>query len=249
MLCNPEWSYTVEVRHGEAGADGKATLSALGNWFQEAAGQDAGRLGFGEELLAARGKSWILTRLCLWIDALPCAGDPIRIRTWPSRLDHLGYRGYELWEREKLLVRATSAWTVLDLTTRRLCPLPDDLVAAYPLRTLDHVPFESRVLPRLAAPQHSAPIVARHDDLDSNGHVNNARYLSWVLECLPRAPGAGLIPSFLDVSFRAECFPGDRLDSLCGPAPQAPGVLLHAVRRESGPDACRAVSRWKEPKA
>lgn len=72
-------------------------------------------------------------------------------------------------------------------------------------------------------------------------------------------PGESLIPSLLDVTFRAECFPGDALTSQCVPLPdeadatapdgfpQAPHGLLHVIRRtDSGDDVCRAVTRWTQ---
>ena len=77
--------------------------------------------------------------------------------------------------------------------------------------------------------------------------------------CLSVSPGESLIPSLLDVTFRAECFPGDALTSQCVPLPdetdatapdgfpQAPHGLLHVIRRtDSGDDVCRAVTRWTQ---
>lgn len=263
MLDYPEYTLGIQARYGEAGTDGKIRLGALANWFQEAAGHNASALGFGDERLFAEGKAWILTRMTFRIKDLPSPGDKVNIRTWPAKLEHLGHRGYEVYNASgELIVAAVSAWTVLDLTTRRLTALPEELAAVYPVNTIPCIPFPSRTIPRLREGIGSADVLVRRDDLDINGHVNNSKYLGWLLECLPWSPGESLIPSLLDVTFRAECFPGDALTSQCVPLPdetdetdetapdgfpQAPHGLLHVIRRtDSGDDVCRAVTRWTQ---
>ena len=152
MLDYPEYTLGIQARYGEAGTDGKIRLGALANWFQEAAGHNASALGFGDERLFAEGKAWILTRMAFRIKELPSPGDKVNIRTWPAKLEHLGHRGYEVYNAsDELIVAAVSAWTVLDLSTRRLTALPEELAAVYPVNTIPCIPF----------PYH--PTVARGD--------------------------------------------------------------------------------------
>ena len=168
----------------------------------------------------------------------------------------------------------SSAWTIMNMNERRLAPIPPKLAAAYPKAPRSSLPFCCRTLPRLIDENSAqrSPLRVRRDDLDLNGHVNNARYLAWLTEALP-APAADsgerLIPAMLDVSFRAECFPGDELDSVCASAPMAdamndlirqeqkllPGretgghAVLHSIRRTQtgkAEEVCRALSLWRK---
>ena len=267
-----ESDFFLTVRYGEVGFDGVATLSSLANWLQEAAGQNAGLLGFGEEHLSPLGLSWILARLALRIKRLPAAGERLRVRTWPSALDRFGHRGYEVYdEKDCLIVIGSSSWSVMNMRERRLASLPSDLAQSYPKDARPCLPFCCRVLPRLAdRGERTALLRVRRDDLDINGHVNNAHYLAWLMEALPvpeKESGLSLTPDMLDISFRAECFPGDELESACGAAPASedmaglarreqelsPGsgekVILHAIRRRTGErveETCRAVSLWRK---
>lgn len=252
----------LNVRYGEVGADGVATLSSLANWLQEAAGQSASSLGFGEETLASLGLTWILTRLVLRIRRLPTACEAIRVHTWPSLLDRFGYRGYEVFDAsDQRIISGGSAWSIMDLAARRLTPVPPELSAVYPRHARPCDAFTCRVLPRLAGDaDNRARLRVRRDDLDINGHVNNAHYLSWLLE--PFAPRAeqARVPALVDLGFRAECFPGEELVSLSGASDDAEGGdvfgspapcrLVHAIRRVSGEsggeDVCRAVTWWNE---
>ncbi len=261
------YTLPLNVRYGEVGPDGFAQLSALANWLQEAAGQSADTLGFGEHEMTNMGIAWILTRMVLRIHRLPEAGESICVRTWPSHHDHLAHRGYEVQDAAgNMLVSGTSAWSIMELANRRMGGFPPALQDLYPTQPPVCEPFSARVLPRLQNAQYSATILARRDDVDLNGHVNNARYLPWLLECLPpvvssrahadSAPLCNPIPRLLDVSFRAECFPGDALVSLCGaPVDQDPTTapeqrLIHALRRntpeaDKQEDVCRAVTHWE----
>ena len=76
------YDLTFQVRYGEIGENGVATLAALGNWLQEAAGLSADSLGFGESELLHSNVTWILTRLVLRIARLPRAGEALRVHTW-----------------------------------------------------------------------------------------------------------------------------------------------------------------------
>lgn len=263
------YDFPLHVRYGEVGADGVVTLSALANWLQEAAGQSASTLGFGEETLSAMGLTWILTRLVLRIRRLPASGEAIRVHTWPSTLDRFGYRGYEVFDAsDALIVSGGSAWSIMDLQARKLSPVPPELAAVYPKNPRPCDAFTCRALPRLADDGDArAALRVRRNDLDINGHVNNAHYLCWLMEPFISPPTHPLVPGLIDLTFRSECFPGEELLSLGGAMktdgdtrgiPEAFGVPLpysmaHAIRRVGDPtskdakdDVCRAVTFWAE---
>ena len=257
------------VRYGEIGENGVATLSALGNWLQEAAGLSADSLGFGENELLPYGITWILTRLVLRIDRLPRAGEEIRVHTWPSVLDRFGYRGYEVYDADdRLIVSGGSAWTIMNLADHSMGTVPEALRANYPVNPRPCDAFSCRVIPRLKGDDASTCLLrVRRDDLDINGHVNNTRYLAWLMETLPPSPAIAsnwaepLMPRLLDVTFRAECFPQEELECVSSPATPPAGApaevlgkaahhaLLHSIRRlPEGEEVCRALTLWeREP--
>lgn len=258
---------TFSVRYGEIGENGVATLSALGNWLQEAAGRNADMLGFGENALLRYGLTWVLTRLVLRLSRLPRAGENLRLHTWPSTLDRFGHRGYEVYDQEnRLIVSGGSAWSVMSFADRSLAQLPEDLIPAYPQSPRPCDPFGCRVIPRIRE-EHTATarLRVRKDDLDINGHVNNTRYLAWIMEPLPPASAVRRhweeppTPRLVDVTFRAECFPQEELECLSSPSELPPGIddrifghpapcaRLHSIRKlSSGSEVCRALTLWDQ---
>jgi len=271
-----EKSYDLSfpVRYGEIGENGVATLAALGNWLQEAAGLSADSLGFGEGDMLRHNITWILTRLVLRIDRLPRAGEQLRVHTWPSTADKLAHRGYEVFDAQgRLIVSGGSAWTAMDLSERRITAIPEDISRLFPADPRPCDAFVGRVIPRLKGDSATSCLLrVRRDDLDINGHVNNTRYLSWLMETLPPTPmlskdgqtGAEpLVPRLLDITFRAECFPQEELECLSAPseapagAPaevlsrEVPWALLHSICRLSDEsEVCRALTLWdRDPEA
>ena len=253
----------VNVRYGEVGANGLVTLSSLGNWLQEAAGLSADELGFGERALSPHGLTWILMRMILHIDRLPTLKESLVIATWPSKFSHFGYRGYKIFDGERrCIVHGGSAWSVMDLATRSLSPLPGELTSQYPEEASACDDFSCRAIPKLRGGQACTGLIrVRKDDLDINGHVNNTKYLAWIMENLPfdqaadRASAA--FPRMVDISFRAECHPGDELEASSAVAehvefapsmenaPSYAACVLHSVTRiADNSNVCRALSAW-----
>ncbi len=62
---------TTRVRASEIGPDGAMRLPALLDLFREAAGNGATALGWASDTLLTQGKTWILSRFHLRLDALP----------------------------------------------------------------------------------------------------------------------------------------------------------------------------------
>lgn len=262
-----EFDINFSVRYGEIGENGVATLSSLGNWLQESAGRNADMLGFGENDLLGYNLTWVLTRLVLRIDRLPHEGEKLRIHTWPSTLDHFGHRGYEVYDaEEKLIVSGGSAWSVMSLADRSMTQLPEKLVPRYPSAPRACAPFACRVIPRLRAESPARSLLrVRRDDLDINGHVNNTKYLAWILEPLPsmsvlkKNGEKNSMPRLVDITFRAECFPQEELECLCAPSSipagaagevlhhSVSGACLHSIQRTAdGSEVCRALTLWDD---
>ena len=247
----------LTVRYGEVGANGFVTLSSLGTWLQEAAGLSADELGFGAGALSPYGLTWILMRMILHIDRLPSLEESLVVATWPSKFSHFGYRGYMIFDSERrCIVHGGSAWSVMDLATRSLSALPAELTAHYPEAASACDDFSCRAIPKMRGDLACSSIIrVRKDDLDINGHVNNTKYLAWIMEELPFDQAA--FPRMVDISFRAECLPGDELEASCMVAdsgviapslqetPTSVNYVLHSMTRHADScNVCRALSAW-----
>jgi len=220
----------VVVRCYETGPGGLARPATFADYFQEAASNNARALGFPGERLWAQGMAWVLARLALHVHRYPAAGETVCIRTWPAAHDRtIAQRCYEATDiHGQPLAWGTSAWVVMDMASRRMLPIPDFVAQGYPKDQPDCRPFATRAVPKLREPAHQAQLLSRRADMDANGHVNNARYVDWVLEAMQQDFAATHEPSMVDITFRAECGAGVPLVSLCS-APEEQ-TSLHSLR-------------------
>ncbi|MBO4317224.1 MAG: acyl-ACP thioesterase [Mailhella sp.] len=243
-------SMDFHVRYGEAGSDGTARLSSVADWLQEAAAANAEEHGFGDAFMRPLGVTWVLTRLCMRIKRLPSTGETVTVHTWPSRFGRMADRGYELYDSGgSLIAECGSTWAVMDLAGRTMTRPPEALRGVFPEDGRPVLPCTAS-LPRVAEICGAAKVLVRREDLDVNGHVNNAHYLSWLFEGNGPEDSASAcrgIPVFLDMAFRSECLPGDELESVRAAAARREDGLLavaHAIRR-GGSDVCRALTLWR----
>lgn len=234
-----------EVRSYEVGPGRVAEPYRIADWFQDTAARHARELGFSMERLWRAGEAWVLARAMFQFGRPAKAGEVIRVRTWPSGVDkYFCYRDAVFTCADgREVARIGSAWVVLDLRSRRMAAVPEWLSQRLPSEFTRELKFDCRNLPRLEASQVAQDVTTRLDDIDANGHVNNARYMAWVLAPFGREDAPGELTS-LDIIFRAESREGQGLISDC--APEDNGAWLHRITRVSdGRELVRARTRWR----
>jgi acyl-ACP thioesterase len=213
------------VRTYECGANGKATLPTICNYLQEAASRHAELLGFSKSNFEASGENitWVLTRMFVRMERYPAWEEEITVETFPRGGRRIvAWRDFEIKDSAgRTIGRATSDWMVIDLATRKLVPVPEAVFAVAGIDSasvFDSDPYTPR-LKFPVADQPSTPssqrlnFRAQNSHIDLNGHVNNVRYIEWLLESCP-----GREVRDLEIVFRSETLVGDevRVEQIAG---------------------------------
>ncbi len=239
------FEYPVTVRMHDVGPDGSIPLHMLLKYFQEAASLHAEHLHWGADDLKNENLTWVLSRLFLEIDSFPGPWEEFTIRTWPSERDkYNAKRDFNLLGAKGVsLGRGTSNWVMMDIHARRMCAIPSSFNVhsqGTPGRILE---FSERRVPALKVSEQETKVLARQEDLDLNGHVNNTHFAAWVLEAVPEVYVQANRLVSMDIQFRAEVRRGDAVRSLVGS--DAAGGLLHSLLRESDKvEVARARTTW-----
>ncbi|WP_136083274.1 acyl-[acyl-carrier-protein] thioesterase [Pontiella desulfatans] len=238
----PEWHAEHLIASYDVDPNCVARLPVFCRFMQEAAYFHAEHLGVGHSQLSPSGISWVLARMRIEIGRLPKWGESIRLRTWPSNRDRLFYhRDFEITDGDgKLLLLASTAWFVIDIRKRQRI-IPDWWETAnFPVGAKV---FRSK-LERLKSYgcEGGEPMAVNYGDLDQNGHVNNVRYMEWILNSLPREFHQSNRLQSIEVNYLAEAVYGHQV-SICASEPE-PLVFDHAIRAD-GADLFRARSVWK----
>ncbi len=244
---HPPGCYVWRIRTNECGPDGFAKLPAILNLFQEAASLNAQELGFSRSNFMNQGEniSWVLTRLKVKIERQPRWGDGISILTWPTTARKIAARRdfIILDSSTRKIGAATSEWMLIDLAARKIVSLPDSVGSlSDPARepALKDDAF-SQLRWTCTEPVDALEFHARRSDIDLNGHVNNVRYVEWMLECVP--PERGFCKE-LELVFKSETFAGDRV--LAEAVEVSDGVFMHKLSAPDGHVHVLAKSVWAQ---
>ena len=181
----PIYTQAFTLDHIHTDRFGRAKPSALLYFVQEAAGNHCTALAVDGAALAHKHLFWAVTRNRVQITRLPRLGETITVETWPMPTTKVAYPRSVVAYDEKgcELFRSISLWVLMDSRTRgMILPGMSGVTVAGTLTGTE------LTAPRAIA---SRPMNLQKTEtvgftlLDQNGHMNNTRYLDWVMDLLP----------------------------------------------------------------
>ncbi|KAF9662486.1 hypothetical protein SADUNF_Sadunf18G0058100 [Salix dunnii] len=262
------FSQNFSIRSYEIGADRTASIETLMNHLQETAlnhVKTAGLLGDGfgsTPEMSKRNLIWVVTRMQILVDRYPTWGEVVNVDTWVSASGKNGMRRDWLVRDAKsgeTLTRASSVWVMMNKVTRRLSKIPEDVrgeIEPYFLNSDPVVNEDSTKLPKIddkTADYIRKGLTPRWNDLDVNQHVNNVKYIGWVLESTPPPILESHELAAITLEYRRECGRDSVLHSLTALAGTGFGNLgdpgevecQHLLRLEDGAEIVRGRTEWR----
>ncbi|KAL4385390.1 hypothetical protein GQ457_15G003260 [Hibiscus cannabinus] len=222
---------TVVVRSYEVGADKTASLESLFNLFQETALNHvwmSGLLsnGFGATHGMMRNNLiWVVSRMHVEVDHYPIWGEVIELDTWVGASGKNGMRRDWIIRSQATGItyaRATSTWVMMNVQTRRLSKMPDEVRGEISPWFIEKQAIKEAVPEKIVKLDDKAKYVnsdlkPKRSDLDMNHHVNNVKYVNWMLETIPDKFLECNQLSSIILEYRRECGGSDLVQSLCEP--------------------------------
>lgn len=205
--------YPFAVSSFDADALGDMRPTALVRRLQVAADGHARQHQLAVDQLLGTSRTWVLREFHLRVLRSPRFLERCQVTTWASNRS-AGIRAWrdfvmETADGERLAV-ATSLWLMLDVTRWKLIRLPDEVFTMVD-------PEPEPVMDPLAIGDDFHPATQPEEirvhwlDVDLNGHVNNVRYLDWMLGAIPDAHWQQHQMASLAIDFEDEARPGDLL--------------------------------------
>lgn len=256
------------IRSYEIGADRTASIETLMNHLQETAlnhVKTAGLLGDGfgsTPEMSKKNLIWVVTKMQVVVDRYPTWGDVVQVDTWVSASGKNGMRRDWIIRDSgtgAILTRASSVWVMMNKLTRRLSKIPEEVrgeIEPYFMNYDPVVEEDGRKLTKLddkTADIVRSGLTPRWSDLDINQHVNNVKYIGWILESAPLPILESHELSSLTLEYRRECGRDSVLQSLTavsnagiGDLGTAGGVeCQHLLRLENGAEIVRGRTEWR----
>ena len=243
------WEDEYSISFYEVDAKNEVFLPVLWSFMQETAWHHADHLRVGYSDLMGHQYFWVLSRLSVQMEKYPCWGDRIRVKTWLTGTGRLfALRQFSISDLAgKILGTARSAWLVLDLKNRKpqkIEPLFKHLRHLFdPLLPAE----EPEKLTAPVQPKSTKSYEVRYSDIDIHHHVNNIKYIEWILDSAPFEINQTHQIHTFEINFLAESSYEDAISIQTETLQESPPVFLHRVSREGeGKELCRARTGWKK---
>ncbi|KAI4343591.1 hypothetical protein L6164_010925 [Bauhinia variegata] len=254
------------IRSYEIGPDQTATMETLMNFLQETALNHVtcsgiGGNGFGATReMSIRKLIWVVTRIQVQVQSYSRWGDVIEIDTW---VDAAGKNGMRRdWiirdhNTKEIITRATSTWVVMNKETRRLCKIPEEVKQeVFPFYVnrfaIASEQTDCEKIDKLTddtAERIRSGLAPRWNDMDANQHVNNVKYIGWILESVPIQVLQDYNMTSLTLEYRRECRQSNLMESLTSPTAKVIGDSNNNSINRKPDFECTHLLRMQRDKA
>lgn len=176
------------VRYSEMDYNKQVKPSAFLNFLQDVATISADKSGFGYADVYPKNLGWFLLKYHMEFSDYPQNEEKLLIKTEARGYNKMfAQRDFEIYNtKNNLIGRIVSYWTLVDLKDKSIVMPYDifpDKMKKVEKREDDLSFLKIQPIERV---DYSEEFKVRFDDIDVNMHANNANYIIWAFETLPK---------------------------------------------------------------
>lgn len=223
------YKFESKVRYSELDENGLLAVPHIVDYFQDCSNFQSDELGVGRMYLEERHLAWVLSFWQIVIHRRPKSGERIAVGTFPYEFKGImGMRNFLMEDSNgERIVSANSIWTLLDIKSGRPVKADEDIVSHYTLEERLPMEYASR---KVTIPENGtlmAPVRVGREHIDTNHHMNNARYVGLAMNYIP----LDVEVKELRVEYKKQAYPGDEIYPF---AAEIDGGLAVSLRDATG---------------
>ncbi|MFX0549834.1 acyl-[acyl-carrier-protein] thioesterase [Hathewaya histolytica] len=179
---------TFEVNFHEIDYKKRALFTSIMQYFEDVSMEQSEKLGIGLEYLKENNIAWILYKWDIKVNRYPSYGEKIVARTIPCGCRKFyAYRNFEIIDSSgEVIVLGHSIWFLVDINRGKPKRVTEELQSKYGLDGVKKEPFTiEKINLQKEDFDYKKLFDVRYSDIDTNLHVNNVKYISWILETIP----------------------------------------------------------------
>lgn len=176
-----------KVRYSESNTKSELTYHALLNYLQDSSTFHSEELGESGAELFEKNMAWVLSFWQICIEKMPKCSEDICVKTWPySTRGLFGLRNFCVENADgEQIIKVNSIWVLIDPRTGRPIRITDEVSSHYPDEPkLDMEYCDRKVVVPDEYEEKEGIIVPKYF-IDTNNHVNNAKYVMLAEQYLP----------------------------------------------------------------
>ena len=180
------------VRYSEVTEKGEMSLYSVVNLLQDCSTFHSHDVGMSIEAVQEKQRAWLLSAWNIELYALPKLYEKLSVGTSPHTFRGIfAYRNFWVQnEARDFYVKADSEWFCFDLEKGRPAKITEEMIAPFKERedVLKLSPLQRKIsFPEEYLEGEAIPVV--RDFLDTNHHMNNAKYIALAEEVIFQCTG------------------------------------------------------------
>ncbi len=241
----------IELRYFEMDQFGVASPTTILTLLEETAADHCYSINHSLYQLAEQNIGWVLISGIMQMERYPSYKEKITIRTWLSKYTAIkGFRENIIYdEQNNIIGRAKGLWIFFDIDRRRPVQIFDDIIERWSFCNKESIDYDiSTKLKAVENADYKLEFKVNRYDTDMIKHVNNIRYLQWVVESVPEEIIDNYYLYSIEGRFIAEANYGQTIVSLTK-NDTTDKSFRHSIKIKGTDKVCAtAKTIWKEIK-
>ena len=246
---------SFELRYFEMNEFGVSSPTTILTLLEETAAEHCYSIDHSLYQLADKNIGWVLVSGIIQMDRYPKYKEKITIRTWLSEYSSIkGYRENIIFDEDKNIIgRARGLWIFFDIERRRPTRIFEEIKERW--SESHEIALEANISKKIQPIEktdNQLSFKVNRYDTDMIRHVNNIRYLQWVVESIPDEIVDNYYLYSIDGRFVSEIHYGESIISLTKEIEQQPIEMngfkyyTHTIKTKSSNKACAMANTvWK----
>jgi len=238
-----------ELRYFEMNKFGEAASTTMLTLLEETAADHCYSINHSLFDLGKQNIGWVLLSGIMTMNRYPSYKEKITIRTWLSGYSLIkGIRENIIYdEKRNIIGKSKGLWVFFDIVRRRPIQIFNSIKESwsYCIDESIHHDITKKIKP-IDAAIHIKEFKVNRFDVDTNQHVNNIRYLQWLIESIPDYIIDNYYLHSIDGRFIAEAQYGDTILSFTEQDVNDHS-FIHTIKTQKNNNVCAtAKTLWKE---
>ena len=209
-----KYLYATEfvIKDCHVNKDGYFRFSEFQTALVNAATMQCKKYGIDIDSLIPKGLSWVISKIRIKFFAIPKVGDLLKIETWPVESGRLVFdRDFRVYANGKVVAIASSRWCVIDVKTR--LPVRTNTIFSFDNNTNKKLIIDSAFVNQIEtlSTYKLSEHVVSENEIDINGHLNNARYYDIAMQAIKKLDGQEANIKEVFIHYLRELLPGERI--------------------------------------
>lgn len=240
-----------ELRYSEMDKTGDTAPTTILTLLEETAADHCYSINNSLYDLKEQDIGWVLLSGIMQMYRYPSYKEKIIIRTWMSSYSIIkGIRENIIYdEQDNIIGRAKGLWVFFDIKRRRPVQIFDDIKEKWSYCYEESIKHKISINIEVS---ESGSHIKKHDvnryDIDMYNHLNNIRYLQWVIDSMDEDIVDNCFLSSIEGRFVAEVKEGDTILTLTKKDIND-NSFVHAIKNKDSKKVCAiAKTVWEKKK-